>query len=228
MKNPPYDSKEPKTEQAGPIKVLIVEDEKRILHNQLKLLKAFAEVEVIGTAFDGPTAVKKCEELSPDVILLDLGLPGFDGIEVTRRVKERDPKVEVLIFTIFDDEEKVLAAIRAGAGGYLLKGAKSEKIVEAIEDLHRGGSVIQANLARRLLRHFHKKTEEPPRIQLTRREQQILQIISKGMSNREVAQALNLSRFTVRTHLEHIYEKLDVSNRTEAVTEGLKQGLIDL
>ncbi len=223
MKNP-----SPDPTKRIPIKLLIVEDEKRILHNQLKLLNAFCEVEVIGTAGDGPTAVSKCEELSPDVILLDLGLPGFDGIEVTRRVKESDPKVEVLIFTIFDDEEKVMAAIRAGASGYLLKGAKSEKIVEAIEDVHQGGSVIQANLARRLLRHFHKKKEDPPRIQLTPREQQILQIISKGMSNREVARALNLSHFTVRTHLEHIYEKLDVSNRTEAVTEGLKQGLIDL
>ncbi len=212
----------------SPIKVLVVEDRKRILRNQLKLLKVHKKIEVVGTADNGPTAVEKTVALSPDVLLLDIGLPGFDGIEVTRRVKKKAPKTEVLIFTIFDEEDKVMAAIKAGASGYLLKGAKTEKIVEAIEDVFRGGSVIQANLARRLLRHFQQDKEIIEEVQLTTREQEILQIIAKGMSNREVAGVLGLSRSTVRTHLEHIYEKLDVSNRTEAVTEGLKQGLIDL
>ena len=222
--NPPKDPEK----RNGPIQVLVVEDEERILKNQLKLLKAHKDVEVVGTANDGPTAVEKTRELEPQVLLLDLGLPGFDGIEVTRQVKKLDPKVEVLIFTIFDEEEKVLAAIRAGASGYLLKGAKSDKIVEAIDEVHRGGSVIQPNLARRLLKHFGREAEQEPQIQLTPREKEILQILAKGMSNREVADILSLSRSTVRTHLEHIYEKLEVSNRTEAVTEGLKQGLIDL
>jgi DNA-binding NarL/FixJ family response regulator len=152
----------------------------------------------------------------------------MDGIEVTRTLKKKDPRIEVLIFTIFDEEEKVLAAIQAGASGYLLKGATAEKIAEAIQEVHKGGSIIQPSLARRLLRQFRTGGEDPPEVRLTPREKEILQIIAKGMSNREVAEILDLSRSTVRTHLEHIYEKLEVSNRTEAVTEGLKHGLIDL
>jgi len=221
-------NKSQKENPKRPIKVLVVEDQKRILRNQLKLLKVHKKIDVVGTADNGPTAVEKTIDLSPDVLLLDIGLPGFDGIEVTRRVKKKAPETEVLIFTIFDEEDKVIAAIKAGASGYLLKGAKTEKIVEAIEDVFRGGSVIQANLARRLLRHFQQDKAIIEEVQLTTREQEILQIIAKGMSNREVAGVLGVSRSTVRTHLEHIYEKLDVSNRTEAVTEGLKQGLIDL
>jgi DNA-binding NarL/FixJ family response regulator len=213
---------------AGTITVLVVEDEDRIRRNQVKLLREHSAVQVVGTAADGPTAVERAVELKPDVVLLDLGLPGMDGIAVTRELKKRMDHVEVLIFTIFDEEAKVLAAIQAGASGYLLKGASVQKIVEAIGEVQKGGSVIQATLARRLLRHFQTTEVQEPAIRLTPREKEILQLIAKGMSNREVARILELSRSTVRTHLEHIYQKLEVSNRTEAVTEGLKHGLIDL
>jgi DNA-binding NarL/FixJ family response regulator len=151
-------------------------------------------------------------------------------------VKKRWPAVEVLIFTIFDEEEKVIEAVKAGASGYLLKGAKSETIVEAIREVNAGGSVIQPGLARRLLRHFRvpesglpppARAEEPGR-PLTGREIEILRLIAKGLSNGEAAGVLGLSRATVRTHLEHIYEKLDVTNRVEAVTEGLRKGLIEV
>jgi len=212
--------------KTAPITVVVVEDEPKILRSQLNLLRGFDEIEVVGQATSGTDAVAQILDLAPDVVLLDLGLPGIDGIEVTKRLRVQLPRTEVLIFTIFDDEEKVLAAIRAGASGYLLKGMEAQRIVEAIQEVHKGGSVVQPQLARRLLRHFQRRpsTKSP----LSPREQEILVLISKGLSNPEVASTLSVSRATVRTHLEHIYAKLDVSNRTEAVTEGIRKGLIDL
>jgi DNA-binding NarL/FixJ family response regulator len=219
----------------SPVSVVIVEDETKILRNQLNLLKGFVEISVIGQATSGTEAVERIAELRPDVVLLDLGLPGLDGIEVTRQVKDRFPTTEVLIFTIFDDETKVFAAIRAGASGYLLKGMGARQIVDAILEVSKGGSVVQPQLARRLLRYFQRQTVQAvrpapfvPASALSPREQEILKLIAKGLSNSEVATAIGVTRATVRTHLEHIYAKLEVSNRTEAVTEGIKQGLIDL
>src|SRR5207245_10677583 len=113
------------------------------------------EIEIIGTALSGEAALEQLAKRQPDVILQDLGLPRMSGIEVTREVKKRWPKVEVLIFTIFDEEEKVLEAVKAGAAGYLLKGATADKIIDAIREVNQGGSVIQPNLARRLLKYFH-------------------------------------------------------------------------
>jgi DNA-binding NarL/FixJ family response regulator len=227
------------------IKVLVVEDQPQVLKNQLKILQESPEIEVVGTALSGEAALELLEKKQPlpDVILQDLGLPRMTGIEVTRQVKKRWPKVEVLVFTIFDEEEKVIEAVKAGASGYLLKGAPSEKVIEAIREVKAGGTIIQPNLARRLLRHFHVPEEgappekpplppghreEPPMRPLTEREIEILRLIAKGLSNNEAAQVLGLSRATVRTHLEHIYEKLDVTNRVEAVTEGLRKGLIEM
>jgi len=226
------------------IKVVVVEDQPQILKQQLKILAEAPDLEVIGTALSGEAALELLEKKQPDVILQDLGLPRMTGIEVTREVKKRWPAVEVLIFTIFDEEEKVIEAVKAGASGYLLKGASGEKVIEAIREVKAGGSVIQPNLARRLLRHFRVPEdssappvaeplppgirEEPPFRPLTVREIEILRLIAKGLSNNEAARVLGLSRATVRTHLEHIYEKLEVTNRVEAVTEGLRKGLIEM
>ena len=225
------------------IRVMVVEDQPQILKAQLKILQEAPDIEVIGTALSGEAALEMLEKKQPDVILEDLGLPGMSGIEVTRRVKKTWPQIEVLIFTIFDEEEKVIEAVKAGASGYLLKGATSEKILDAIREVKAGGSVIQPNLARRLLKFFHVPEsadekpagppqrplrEEPPTRPLTEREIEILRLIAKGLSNNEAAGVLTLSRATVRTHLEHIYEKLEVTNRVEAVTEGLRKGLIEM
>jgi DNA-binding NarL/FixJ family response regulator len=227
------------------IKVVICEDQPQILKNQLKILQESQEIEVIGTALSGEATLELLEKKQPDVLLQDLGLPRMTGIEVTREVKRRWPAVEVLIFTIFDEEEKVIEAVKAGASGYLLKGATVGKIIESIREVKSGGSVIQPNLARRLLKHFHVpeegtpvepykrplppgNREEPATRPLTEREIEILRLIAKGLSNNEAARVLTLSRATVRTHLEHIYEKLEVTNRVEAVTEGLRKGLIEM
>jgi len=220
----------------APIRVFIVEDQPAILKAQIKILSTAKELEIIGSAMSGEQALADIPA-DADVILCDLGLPGIDGIEVTKRVKERQPKTEVLIFTIFEEEDKVLGAVRAGAAGYLLKGAERATIISAIQDVHAGGSVIQPTLARLLMEHFKIDTGafrhadpslEPLECPLTKREVEILQVISRGLSNAEAADVLDLSRATVRTHLEHIYEKLEVSNRVEAVTEGIRHGLIDL
>jgi DNA-binding NarL/FixJ family response regulator len=238
------------------IRVLVVEDQPKILKNQLKLLAAYPEIDIVGTAVSGEAALEEVELCKPEVLLLDLGLPQMSGIDVTRHVKAKHPQIEILIFTIFDEEDKVLEAIKAGASGYLLKGAEADKIVESIKEVKSGGSVIQPSLARSLLRHFRAPMEgsaPPPkegaaagdvpkgeagagepgrqvehRRALTERELEILQIIAKGLSNNEAAKVLSLSKATIRTHLEHIYQKLDVTNRVEAVTEGIRQGIIGL
>ena len=220
-----------------PIRVLVVEDQAKILKAQLKLLETFDEIEIVGSAMSGESALEEVERTTPEVVLCDLGLPQMSGIDVTREVKKKHPEVEILIFTIFDEEEKVIEAVSAGAAGYLLKGAPVEKIVEAIKDVKAGGSVIQPNLARALLR-LVQESQNSPRYGslppgevvsvLTDRELEILQIIAKGLSNNEAAKVLGLSKATIRTHLEHIYEKLDVTNRVEAVTEGIRQGIINI
>jgi DNA-binding NarL/FixJ family response regulator len=250
---------------AAPIRVFVVEDQTKILKNQLRLLEGHQEIEIIGTALSGEAALEEVPKMMPDVLLLDLGLPRMSGIDVTRAVKASYPKVEILIFTIFDEEDKVLEAVKAGASGYLLKGATVDKIVEAIKEVRAGGTVIQPNLARRLLRHFRvdpdsapvptepllaapvaelaapvappvavpaasaaASAEDPPLKPLSDREREILQLIAKGVSNSEAARLLNLSKATIRTHLEHIYRKLEVTNRVEAVTEGIRKGLISV
>ncbi len=232
------------------IRLFVIEDQPKILKNQLKLLEAFSEVNIIGTALSGEEALEEIEKLDPkpEVILCDLGLPQMSGINVTRQTKEKYPDMEILIFTIFDEEDKVLEAVKAGASGYLLKGAEANKIVESIKEVKQGGSVIQPSLARALLRHFRMPESGPApqgtleeegadhatiqaqsgRRALTERELECLQIIAKGLSNNEAAKVLGLSKATIRTHLEHIYQKLDVTNRVEAVTEGIRQGIIDL
>jgi DNA-binding NarL/FixJ family response regulator len=228
-----------------PIRVLVVEDQPKILKTQIKLLETYPDIEIVGSALSGETALEEVEAKRPEVLLCDLGLPQMSGIDVTRAVKSRFPEIEILIFTIFDEEDKVLEAVQAGASGYLLKGTPADKMVEAIKEVSQGGTVIQPSLARRLLKHFRVPEVptaepqppapagaplqvEPEGKKLSARETEILQLIAKGVSNNEAATMLTLSKATIRTHLEHIYRKLEVTNRVEAVTEGLRKGLIQV
>ncbi len=238
MTNPPQPTER--------IRVYVVEDQSKILKNQLKLLEGNPALEIVGTATSGEAALPEVTRLLPHVLLLDLGLPLMSGIDVTRAVKKATPEVEILIITIFDEEDKVLEAVQAGASGYLLKGTPADKMIEAIQEVRAGGTVIQPNLARRLLKHFRvgeapagappattatasaPMAVEPEGKKLSARESEILQLIAKGVSNNEAAQLLGLSKATIRTHLEHIYRKLEVTNRVEAVTEGLRKGLIQM
>ena len=189
------------------LRLVLVEDQPTILAQQARLLEAFGdELDVVGTARDGARALEVIEAQRPDVVLLDLGLPDIDGIEVTQRIKQRWPKIEILIFTIFDDEERVLQAVRAGASGYLLKGAPVEKIVEALHDVSGGGSVIQPRLARALLRRLQPARAEAAK--LTPRETEILTLIAKGLSNRTAAETLGVSLKTLYNRLK-VYEGRD-------------------
>ncbi|NTX02283.1 response regulator transcription factor [Myxococcus sp. CA040A] len=255
MTGAPVDAPQPPSTPAQPpIRVFVVEDQTKILKNQLRLFEGHAEIDIVGTALSGEAALEEVPRVMPDVLLLDLGLPRMSGIDVTREIKAVYPKMEILIFTIFDEEDKVLEAVKAGASGYMLKGSPVDKIIEAIKEVRAGGTVIQPNLARRLLRHFrvdpdatpipsepaspppaaptpaaaNPSLEEPLLKPLSDREREILQLIAKGVSNSEAARLLSLSKATIRTHLEHIYRKLEVTNRVEAVTEGIRKGLISV
>jgi DNA-binding NarL/FixJ family response regulator len=225
------------------MRLFIVEDQPAILKSQVKLLESFKDIHIVGTAMSGEEALEKIKDLNPppQVILCDLGLPNMSGIEVTKKVKEHDKNIEILIFTVFEDENKVLLAIKAGASGYLLKDADITKVHEAIFEVFNGGTVIQPTLARKLLKYFSMPLEGRPQELLgpevfkstdkkilTVRELDCLQMIAKGLNNQEAADVLNVSKATIRTHLEHIYQKLDVTNRVEAITEGIRQGFIDL
>lgn len=211
------------------IKIYIIEDQINILKTQVKMLERYPELEIVGTSLSAHSALEEIEISTPDLILMDLGLPDISGIELTKMIKEKYPHIEILIFTIFNEEEKVIQAIQAGASGYILKGTAADRMVYAIKSVKSGGSFIQPSLARKLLKHFSDPgpQHEEPTYKLTKRELEILQMIAKGLSNNEVARVLEISRSTIRTHLEHIYQKMDVTNRVEAITEGLKKGLID-
>lgn len=221
----------------SPIRVMVVEDQIPILRAQLQLLETAPEIEVVGAACSGEEALEILPEARPQVLLCDLGLPGIDGVEVTRHVRSRSRGTEVLIFTVFEEEEKVLAAVRAGAAGYLLKGIGLSRLVEAIQEVHAGGTVIQPRLARLLLKQFAEAGPEPAAQanidqgptgpKLSPREIEILGVISRGLTNVEAASVLGISRSTIRTHLENIYQKLEVNNRVEAITEGLRYGWIE-
>jgi len=213
---------------------MIVEDRAPVARQLARVLPTFEDLEVVGVFRGGQSAIDGAAGVRPDVVLLDLNLPDVDGIAVAKALRTSLAKVEILIFTVLEEDDKVLEAIRSGASGYLLKGASAERVAEAIREVHAGGSVIQPALARRLIKQFVTPAQtapesaagHPARV-LTARELEILELIAKGMSNAEAARILGLSPGTIRTHLEHIYAKLDVSNRTEAVTQGIRRGLID-
>ncbi len=223
------------------IRLFLVEDQPLILKNQFRLLAQFSDLEILGAAQSGEEAVRSIADLAikPDVVLCDIGLIGMSGIEVARHIKTTW-NINVLLFTVFKEEDLVQRAVKAGAAGYLLKGASSEEIYHAILEVFRGGSVIEPALVKHLLSTFLTQAAEiernnsrnmplaEPVPELTLRELECLQIVAKGLSNQEAAQVLKLSTATIRTHLEHIYFKLDVTNRVEAITEGIRHGIIEL
>lgn len=217
----------------APIKVLIVEDQPKLLKNLVKLLSAHPEqVEIVGTAMDGETALLESARLLPELLLLDLELPGIDGIEVTARLKRTLPGIDVLILTSFDDETKVYEAIRAGASGYLVKRVSIERIISSIREVRLGGTVLEPVIARRFWNYFQSVQGHPPvktdPFGLSPTEIEILVFVAKGLSNAEVGQVMNIERRTVRTHLTHIYRKLGVNTHVEAVLKAMQVGLVEV
>ncbi|MCC6333810.1 MAG: response regulator transcription factor [Myxococcales bacterium] len=213
-------------------RVFVVEDQPQLMKNLLKVLGTFEELEVVGSAMEGEAAVDEIVRLKPHLVLLDLELPGIDGIEVTKRVKKQACEVELLILTSFDDEQKVYEAMQAGASGYLVKRVGPEKIRAGIHEVMAGGTVLEAIIARRFWNYFHsvqaKKAQPDNPWNLTPTEFDVLRYVAKGLSNAEVGSVMSLERRTVRTHLSHVYKKMGVNSHVEAVVLALKAGIVEL
>ncbi|WP_256837787.1 response regulator [Ornithinimicrobium faecis] len=214
------------------IKVVITDDQTLIRQGLDSLLAITDEVEVVGHAADGDEALELVEEHSPDVLLLDLRMPGRDGIATLEALRERGSQVPALVLTTFDDDELVLRALRAGAKGYLLKDVTLDELVGAIRTLAGGGTLVQPALTERLLQGLaslpvpddfaHLPTPEP----LTPRETEILRLLASGFSNREIAESLFLAEGTVKNHLSTLLAKLGVRDRTRAVLRALHLGIL--
>lgn len=213
------------------VEVVVVEDDPRTLKNLVRLLGSYPDFRVVGSAMTGETALETIAAVTPQLVLLDLELPGIDGIEVSKRVKEAHPEIEILILTSFENEVKVYQAIQAGASGYLVKRVAPEKIREGILEVMNGGVVIEPRLAKRFWNYFQSvksaEANQEPSI-LSEVERDVIQMIARGLTNQETGRVLDMERRTVRTHLSHIYRKLGTSSRSEAVVIALRKGLITL
>ena len=212
-----------------PIPVFAVEDNPQALKALRKLLSSRDEVVLVGTATSGEEALRLAPAAAPRVVLMDLELPFASGIETTRALKAV-ADLDVLVLTSADDEQHLFDAMRAGASGYLVKGAKAARLIDAIVEVDRGGTVIEPRLAKRFWAYF-KGVQEPrkPTVpELTAVELEILQMIARGLSNEEAGRVVSLDRRSVRTQLGHIYLKLGVRSHVGAVVKGLKLGLLEL
>jgi DNA-binding NarL/FixJ family response regulator len=218
-----------------PVRIFVVEDQPALRKNLVKVLSTFPELQVIGEAGDGESGVEQVCALKPQLLLLDLELPGWNGIEVTRRVKAKVPETEVLILTSFEDEQKVYEAIQAGAAGYLVKRIGPEKIRDSILEVMQGGTVLEPIIARRFWNYFQSVQAKPAQRgdpanpwALSPVEFEVLRYVAKGLSNAEVGQVMTIERRTVRTHLTHIYRKMGVNSHVEAVVLALRAGVVEL
>jgi DNA-binding NarL/FixJ family response regulator len=211
------------------LRVAICEDDERYRAQLVKHLALVPHFLLVGQWCSGEETCRELAEATPDVVLLDLELPGIDGLEVLKRLRMIEQVPEVLILTTFAEEGKVFAAVKAGAAGYLVKHAGNAGLQQAIEDVARGGVVIDGRLARRFWHYFSscRGVQELP-VQLTEVERQVLALIGRGLSNPEVANVLDASRRSIKGHLERIYRKLGVASRVEAVVKALNAGLINI
>jgi DNA-binding NarL/FixJ family response regulator len=184
-------------------------------------------IELLGQAAHGEEVVRLGAELAPDVVVMDLRMPGIDGIEATRKLRDASPRTAVIVLTMFEDDNSVFAAMRAGALGYLLKGAEQDEIVGAIRAVARGEAIFGAEIARRVIAHFAGMTGTAavPFPTLTAREREILELIANGMGNAAIAQRLFLTLKTVRNHVSNIFVKLQVSDRAEAIVRARQAGM---
>jgi len=207
-----------------PIHVAIVEDIDEIRAGLAALINAADGFRCIATYASAEAALADLPDWEPDVALMDIELPGMSGIECMRRLKVRLPKLQIMMLTIYEDDDKIFNSLAAGASGYILKKTPPDKLLEAIQDLHHGGSPMSSQIARKVVQTFQPK-QRPTDVtaELSKREQEILFYLAKGYLYKEIAATLSLSVETVRTHLHHIYEKLHVHTRTEAVLKYLQK-----
>ena len=209
------------------IRVLLADDHPVVRRGLAALLGTLPDFEVVGEAVDGEEAIREAQLTRPDVVLMDVRMPGTDGVAATRRLRETVPDTAVLVLTMYDDDATVFTAMRAGARGYLLKGAEQEEIADAIRAVVRGQAIFGPGIASRLLDHFANPPApaEDPFPELTPREREILELLAEGRRTADIAGALHLSPKTVSNNLTTIFAKLEVADRTAAVIRARERGL---
>ena len=211
------------------IKILVVDDHAFLRDAIRSILEDESDMKVVGEASSGDEVLGKVEECGPDCILMDINLPGKNGIEATELVKKFHPSCRVLVFTMYEHDEYLMDALQAGADGYLLKDSSSEQIVAAIGMLYRGDSVIHKRMTKKLITYQQQKMKvESKENELTEREKEILFELVKGLSNKEIAEVLYISDKTVKIHINKIFKKLNVKSRSQAVIYAVRNQLVPL
>jgi NarL family two-component system response regulator LiaR len=210
--------------ETKPIRVLLVDDHAVVRSGLAAFLLAFDDLELVGEAGSGEEAVRLCEQLQPDVVLMDLVMPGMDGAAATRAIRERCPQIQVIALTSFKEKELVQGALEAGAIGYLLKNVSADELADAIQAVHAGRPTLAPEAAQALI----QTTTQPPGpgYNLTEREREVLALMVEGLSNPEIAERLIVGRSTVKFHVSNILSKLGVTSRTEAVSLALQHHLV--
>ncbi len=207
-----------------PIKVSIVEDLTEVREGLAELVSSDKELLMMENFDNAESAIEKLPALAPDIVVMDINLPGMSGIECIKIIKEKCPDTQFMMFTVYETDEKVLQALQAGATGYLLKRTEPKRILESIKELNQGGSPMSSNIARKLVNIFlHEKVKTKKEI-LSDRENEVLQLLADGLLYKEIADRLHIGHGTVRQHIHNIYEKLHVQNRTEAVNKYFDRG----
>ena len=211
------------------IRVLLVDDHKILREGLHSLLSMQEDIEVVGEASDGRAALELIGQLKPDIVVMDIAMPGMDGLEATRRIKNDFPETRVLILTQHDNREYVFSLLQAGAVGYILKKSGGAEVINAIRSTFAEGAFLPPGIAREVMdRYIQRPPEETGRPHLTDREKQVLRLIAEGKSNKEIAEMLFLSVKTVIAHRTNIMDKLDIHSRTELVKYAIRQGLISV
>ena len=200
------------------IDVAIVEDNSALANGLRKIIESASDFRCLGVWTSAEEALKKIDAFRPQVVLMDINLPGMSGIEATARIKHHLPELQVIMVTVYRDHDQIFAALKAGASGYLLKRSTPEEVRQAIRDVRSGGAPMSAEIARRVVEAFHQpvKASVTDDVKLSKRETEILEHLTKGLANKEIADRLDISVETVRVHLRRVYEKLHVHSRTEA------------
>ncbi len=211
------------------IRILIADDHAIVREGLRTLIAAKPGLELVGEAADGNEAVLLARTVEPDVILLDMMMPHKDGLAAIEEIKAESPEARILVLTSFSDDEKVFAAIKAGALGYLLKDSSPQQLIQAIQDVHQGRSSLHPTIALKLIRELNQPPNLPPTDDpLTERELETLRLVAQGLTNQEIAEKLSISERTVGKHVSNILEKLHLANRTQAALYALRKGLADL
>jgi two-component system response regulator NreC len=219
----------PHSEIRNGIRVLLAEDHTIVRKGLRSLLEGEADIEVIGEAKDGRKAVQMTQQLQPDVVLMDISMPGLSGLEATRQIKRRVPEVKVLVLTRHADEEYVFQILRAGASGYVVKKAAPAELVAAIHAVYRGDSFLSPAISRTVIEEYVRQAEAMVKDsydQLTDREREVLQLIAEGHSSREIGELLHISEKTVRTHRANLMDKLDIHSTAELTQYAIRKGVI--